>query len=339
MLLPGVWGLCLVCLAAPACSTPYGETPVSDLESTNGQPTDRWGTEAAPAPTPAPAPAPASGVVTLARGLAFPTGIAASNTTVFWTEHNATGSVRAMPLEGGAIRTLREDADEPGSITIRNGVVFWANPLGHALRSIKEDGTAFAELWKSALEQPTTVAVASTEAFFTTADGQVRHAKLDGTLPATVGSTSANEVTMAAERPIWVEQGRIVRTAASGTGTENVASEMGCTSVAANGSIIYWARHDTGEIRASVAGFVMTLASAELGPHSIVADASGVYWLTDDGKVRSVSTGGGASMPKTIASGFLPSTRNAVKTLALTDKYVVWLDFGTTDGKVLRAAK
>lgn len=290
----------------------------------------------------------------LATGFTDLTGIAASETKVYFLAHSD-GVIHEVPLGGGTPAPFHKDpqATSPSSVVVTNNVLLWSD-RGKKLLGQKNVGAGPADVQPvSGGFQPvalTTGRLSGGEHRLVVltrdpagSSGTVQYYDyLTLSLLTSTGASFSNlfDVAVFGDQVWWTEgsggkiwEGRLETSNADA----RVSGEQGCESIAADSKGVYWTRQDDGLVRMMVppAPTVTSLAMVETKPFSVAADESGVYWLTRDGKLRRSTRE--ELPPQTISKGFDAAfVDDRVKAIALTSQFVVWI---TNDGKVLRHAK
>jgi hypothetical protein len=240
-------------------------------------------------------------------------GVAVNATTVFWTSED--GTVRSVPIAGGAVTTLATGQTNPEGIAADAVDVYWVNAgsFDGAVTSLPVGGGA-PTLIASGQARPEFITIDAANVYWTTSDG--------GTvLTAPIGGGAAS--TLATVQP-------------------------GPKGIAVSGDDVYWTNWGPGS-GAPGSGSVMshsalgglgeqptTLASGQSYPSAIALDATNLYWLdTDENqptskpRVMKMARSGGA--PETLA---VPST-SFVSSIAVDATRVYWTQGGPHDGAVM----
>jgi hypothetical protein len=337
-------GAALAIAAGAACSQSYAasDTPPTDAtpEASAGDAPVEAEIDADVADTFVP-PVPA--FTELATGLSELGGVAATETTVYFTEPTK-GHVSSVPIAGGTITPIATAGGDVRPIAVGGTFLFWANVSGAALQQLDLTSGQLSTYGVPAGRQPAVLA-AGTDRLVVAADAtnddelqQYTFVLSNG--PASLsGSSAFTDVAVAGTDVYWTQSSAAqVTKGASGVllNTPIATGETGCESIAANSAGAYWTRPTDGLVRTTSSNGNGTLTSGEVAPSSIVADETDVYWLTGDGKLRR-KTLGQELPPATLAKGFASAfAGKRVHAIALTNKYVVWI---TTDGRLLRVAK
>jgi hypothetical protein len=292
---------------------------------------------------------PVSTFTVLASGLGPLGGIAATDTTVYFT---VTSSVSSVPIGGGGVVPVGSVPGSPtngsaGPITLTGSDLFWADVDARTLTHLPL-GLGGVTTTHSMSPGSSPVALAASADTLVVLALSPPNGALDQfsfTLSSgmSVGALAPPyDVAVAGTAVYWTEPS-VGQIGQGTTGTSNKSvladNETGCESIAANAAGVYWTRPNDGLVRTSVASGAIgaaTVAEKEISPSSIAVDDADVYWLTGDGTLRR-KTIGQELPPATLAKGFKSAFAGThVRAIALTAKYVVWL---TTDGRVLRTDK
>lgn len=327
-----------------ACSQSYAEDTKPGEVADGGVEADTWVEPLVDGDVTGRADAqPLPAFTVLVSGLTELSGIAATETDVYFTERNL-GNVSSVPIGGGVPSTIAAGAGSPGPIVVAGGFLFWGDTgAAKLIRRTLSDGT---------LVTATPTPGKNPRAIAATADrlvvaaiggasvGEIQQYAFDFN-PGTSVAGVANpfDVAVAGASIYWTESSgaRIGMGTIGGVANQDLAlGEMGCESIAANAAGVYWTRPDDGLVRmiSTMTGAgATTLAAKELAPMSVTVDDMDVYWLTGDGLLRR-KTLGQELPPATLAKGFSSTfIDKRVRAIALTSQYVVWI---TTDGRVLR---
>lgn len=115
------------------------------------------------------------------------------------------------------------------------------------------------------------------------------------------------------------------------------SSESDARDIVAAAGRVFWTRASDGLVRAaSPTGTVSTIATGAGDVRSIAADATSVYWMNEEGVYRARHDG---SQRERLGDASWDATRSGfvVRAIAVTPKYVLWIDSGR--GDVWRLAK
>ncbi len=208
-------------------------------------------------------------LTTLAAGEDDSDRVAVDGTTVYWTNSNASGMVRSIPIGGGAATSLVTSINGPVGLALDANNVYFAVTSGNNLRSVPLGGGASTTLL-SGLSTPTDVALDTSYVYWTqdVAMGSIMRCLKTACVPMVVAP--------AQDEP---------------------------RHVATDGVNVYWADYVTGTVmQTPVGGGVLTtLASGQVEPSGVAIDAANVYFDTGDGTLRKVPIGGGTLT--TLATG------------------------------------
>lgn len=152
------------------------------------------------------------------------------------------------------------------------------------------------------------------------------------TLSGSAAAPSPGHVYLASEgSPTVSRGGTLSRVLRGGGGVSTLASgQVGTTSVAVDGTNVYWADFASGTVNEVPlgGGGVTVLASGQSQPTEVAVDGTHVYWINYAfGTVNEVPIGGGSVT--TLASG-----QSGPLALAVDGAYVYW---STADGAVKKA--
>jgi hypothetical protein len=107
-------------------------------------------------------------------------------------------------------------------------------------------------------------------------------------------------------------------------------TEQGSSSVATDGTNVYWAESDSIRAVSVTGGLSFTIASQQSGPRSLVLDATNAYWVN---LVANPSGAGSASLMKASKSGGAPtqlaSNLTPFAEIAVDAQSVYWVDGAT----------
>ncbi|MDB4933396.1 MAG: putative serine/threonine-protein kinase pknH [Labilithrix sp.] len=278
---------------------------------------------------------------TLASGLKLLTSIAADETTVYFAE-SATGTIHSVPLSGGVVQHLSPGGSAPLSIALVGNQLFWTDANPYSVNRISTLGGAVLTAPASVAKAPITLTASPDGVVVLTQNGNAKGDVQQYTRDLAPGPVVADVgvpfgAAIVGTDVYWSESGAM--TIAAGKLGDNsrialTANESDGESIAADALGIYWARPQTKEMRAKIAGggFV-TIAADEDDAASVCLDATHVYWVNTKAIRRYDRT---SKTVETFATDFPPVTKLERRSVALTSKYVVWL---TDDGRVLRRDK
>lgn len=180
-------------------------------------------------------------------------GVAADDTSVYWTNPGQQGVVMKAPLSGGAPTTL-VSGDMEGIIAVAGGHVLYAanSPdLYVALSSVPTTGGTPAVLFKS----PAGIggfAVDRDNVYFTINEGLVAQVPLAGGTPVTLATGQWRSV----------------------------------STLAVDAKYVYWGNSGGNILKTPIGGgAVTTLATGQAPANGVAVDSDNVYWVSMDGTV------------------------------------------------------
>jgi hypothetical protein len=250
-----------------------------------------------------------SGAVTLAAGIAAPSGLALDGGYAYLGENLGASQcrLRRVTLDGSGASTVATDSASVSRLAVDGSNLYWTDINGGTVRAVPKAGGAVTIL-ATGSSTPAGVATDGTNVYWTefTNPGRVEMVPVGG------GTTSG---------------------LATGTNTPGIATD---------GTRVYWTQStliDGGQLNTiPVAGGVITpLATGLSYPWDIALDGVNAYWIENfsSGNVKQVPIGGGSVIP--LASGL--SSPTAIATDAT---YVYWVergDGGPSSGTLKRVAK
>jgi hypothetical protein len=335
-----------VTAAAAACSQSYAETAQADAATPDASTPDDAPAEAAIDTDTATGDSARPPTFTeLATGLTGLSGVAATETDVYFTELGP-GNVSSVPIGGGAVTTITTGTGAPGPIVIAGGFLFWGDTGAASLSRRPLAGGTVSSAVLALGKNPRALAASADRIVVDAVDiagvGEMQQYGFDFVAgPSVGGLANPFDVAVVGTSIYWTESaGARIGMGVTGNGTnqEIAIGETGCESIAASSAGVYWTRPAEGLVRTIVAmgAGATTLAAKELAPMAVAGDSTDVYWLTGDGLLRR-KTLGQELPPATLAKGFSSAFFDKrVRAIALTSQYVVWI---TTDGRVLRTNK
>jgi len=196
-------------------------------------------------------------IITLASGEHDPRSLAVDDTHVYWTNWND-GTVKSVPIGGGAVTTLASGQSTPWSVAVDSTHVYWRNAF-NSVNAVPVGGGSV-----------TTVV--------TEQDG-VNSFAVDGT------------------NVYWTTGGSVKEVPVGGGAVTTLATGQNYPfSVAVDGTHVYWANFFGTKVNAVPVGggAVTTLASGQDRPESVAVDGTHVYWITGHDAVKAVPIGGGS---------------------------------------------
>jgi hypothetical protein len=328
--------------AVVACSYSYAESGAADGGAVPVPP-DEGGLDGALRDDDA-APMPDAAPLVLASGHFALSGIAASESTVYFTEQGK-GGVHSVPIDGnGPELLLTALGGTPSSIALVGGELFWTDLKSNTLNRVSTGGGDASSVSRPINEPLRALAAAANGIVVAVTDGtntgQVQHYTLGfsgvATVPAVVNPFG---VALFGASVFWTESGAgtVARGSFGDSSRVTIStSEIDAQSIAADALGVYWTRPAMLDVRAKLAGSagISTIASQEDSPSSIAADGTSIYWISNTGirRARAHSPG----KVETMATGFPALRESRWRSLAVTSKYVVWL---SDDGSVRRMSK
>lgn len=283
-------------------------------------------------------PAPAV-PISLAAGVAGPSGLAADTTTAYWSDLS-TGTIKKAAVSGGAVTTLVSglSTTAPNTMAVGWNYVFWTD-LSGAIKRVSIGGGTVTTL-ASGLNNPTNIAVGSMYVFWTEASGALKRVSYNGGTPTTLATGLGTSISSLAYDGgswlYWADQsaGTIKRVGTGGgiIATVKTGLNSPCCLVVDSTNVYVTERIAGGSIKKILAcdGTVTILATGLNSPCCLVKDSSNVYW-TEMGAVKKVSLNGGTVT--TLASGLTNPYGIAINTTN-----VIWTD-GSNGGSIVTMTK
>lgn len=284
--------------------------------------------------------------VAVVKGLPSAYGLAVDDSDVYWTD-NESGTVMAVPKNGGTPRTLASKQIYPQFIAIDSGHVYWGNaysPDGFIGRVPKKGGPVSIVAQVAGIRS---IALDVSTAYFTEyGDGApVSSAPLEGGPTTILADSQPNAAGIAVHEGVvyWANQGShdaeggIMRIPATGgTSSVLVGGQGSPGAIAVDSSGIYWGNEQPtrGVMRAPLAGGSPTQLAPDPVRVGLAIDDDRVFFANLEGEIKSVPKTGGATC--TIAAG-----QDQPWMLALDAEFVYWSNVHVkgTSGSVWKAAK
>jgi hypothetical protein len=269
-------------------------------------------------------------VLALARNQQ-PLGIAATDSTVYWTEMGP-GKLHIGAMDGSNEHALSETFGATFAVRVIDTNVFFTDASKHTIWRTALDGsqlTTFTTPQHGVLSfAVTTNALVAV----TNAPDIIALDRLSGTQFGGPNSFATPfDVVTRGDTVFWTESGGHTVHSALSTdlvGTTISATETGCELVAATRSQVYWTISDGkgGGVIRRTAGVGLDDVQFEPSPvAALAADTDDeVFWLTADGRVMRKR----GTEVSTIATGPAPTTGLAQRqahALALTARYIAWV--------------
>jgi hypothetical protein len=216
--------------------------------------------------------------VTLATGQEAPWGIAVKSGSVYWT---ASGAVRSVPAEGGALTTLFSGQAETRGIATDGVNVYWATE-GTPQACPADGGTCAPPVSGSLVMAPIAGGAATTLA---TGQNNPLRVATDGVNVYWTDEGTANDQAFA---PDDTDGAVMAVPVGGGTPIAIASNQFMMGGLATDGASVYWTRAGTNStatdgavMKAPVGGGTSTpLATGQYFPTEIAVDATSVYWIT-----------------------------------------------------------
>lgn len=231
-----------------------------------------------------------------------PFGIALDHDNVYWT-NQLEGTVKAVPITGGAVRVVANGQHDPEGIAVYGSNVYWVNFVSGSVMRASVTGGPVTEL-ASAQQKPYAVAANAAGVFWTTHAG-VMFLPASGGDPQPISpGLPAWGVTEHAGQFFWAQgtpetgpcDGLVYRSAApyqARAKTRIAEAQCGPFGVAADNANVYWTDRSGKEVRTSkISGGAATTLATQENLTFIAVDDANVYWV-DGLSVMRVPKGGG----------------------------------------------
>lgn len=284
------------------------------------------------------------GLLVLATGFARLVGVAATETTVYFTEQR-TGLIHEVPIEGGDVVTPADaDAGTPLGIGLRDGTAYWGDPTAGNLRQWTPDTAVVT--WPTPAPAPFAVATNPTE-LFTLARSSPTSGSVQSRAYASPGMVASHVDNLAAPGDLAIGDNAVYVTE---TGKDQISvfsivngrlqtpaalvmmDETDCGYVTTTPGHVAWSAG--ARIREVMTGGSLppiTIAPDEGGISALGATNGDYVWLRSDGQLRRWRRV--ENRIENVGSPVAVVTLADARSLALTSKYAVVI---TADGRVLR---
>lgn len=244
------------------------------------------------------------GALTKIEGGTRPTYVSVDATHVYWSDISngsepRTGAIRRAPLLGGVTETLARDLQQPNSVALTAGEVYFAQgimgPEVQVLLMAKTGGTpktiASPGYWSAY------VAVNSTKVCWVrkvVSDPAIQCAPLGGGAAVTIASENASALSIDEADAFFLADGSIKRVSLAGGAVTTIAAGLKCGSAIVLDGTYAYETCISGVIRVPKAGGIATTLSTALkddfGWAGIAVDATHVYWTSPaDDAVRRIA--------------------------------------------------
>jgi hypothetical protein len=269
-------------------------------------------------------------------------GIVSDGSFVYWSDGQGSGqgSIYKMPISGGTRTTLASGQDQPFTLRLFDGRLYWPNFYQGIMSMPASGASPAARLWSwGTLED---LAVDSSGVWWVSARTQqlLHNGLVVSTYtndPPTAMALDTNDVYMQRFATAISRQPK-----SGGPSVQVMTDNAGASSLVISGGFLYWIAADVAIKRMPLSGGpVETLVMGQTRARSLVVDGGDLYWLTD-GTFPNYGTGrvkflrSGAAAPVTLAEA-----QTAASSITVDAQYVYWLNGGTTTspGAVMRLAK
>jgi cysteine-rich repeat protein len=223
-----------------------------------------------------------TGLATLTSGLSAPYGIAVDSDSVYFSSDGGPpdyGTVRKVPLAGGAPTILATQVYIPREVALDGGKVYFAGyEMGVAAVPINGGPkTSFASGYG-----PWAVTVTNSTVFWANFDaGSLYKVSTSGGTPATFAAASGTKNIAASGTTMYFTDSNSVKSVSifGGTITTLAPTQSTPWGIAVDGSGVYWTnKTSSGTIMRSSAAGIETLATGQGNPTAIALDATAIYW-------------------------------------------------------------
>jgi hypothetical protein len=254
-----------------------------------------------------------------------PVSIGLNDANVVWLDQGSPprwydGMVTAMPLDGGAPRTIAANLKLAGQLAVRGDRVYWTTQLGGTVASASIDGGGGA---------PVALASGQYDAYAIAVDG---HDVYWTILAPASGGGSVWSVPVGGGTPVLL-----------------AAAQEVPRGIAVDATSVYWTDDppvaDSGTVMRMPlgGGAITTLASGQNRVGAIAVDESSVYWLASDAVMKAPLSGapdGGAAVALYRTQGqneFIGV--DGAATIRVDAHDVYWTNGNASPGRVMSVAK
>lgn len=215
-----------------------------------------------------------------------PSGVAVSQSSVFWTNAHGDASVMKVPIGGGDAVVLARGESSAGDILLLDGAPIWRDDNGESTLRLLQ-GTAPATLgtrWCSAF------AVAKAEVFCL-ADQIIQIPIESGAAKILVAAGLGFYPTSIAvddDYLYWGNQSGHIERAPRAGGLATTFADMGggsMTALVGDADAVYWVHNDQVLKAAKADGKIVVVASDQHRPVHIASGRDALYWTNSDGSI------------------------------------------------------